>query len=278
MTDIKDNSFPRLLPALEVNTPALERLMPSIQRGRLVRRLMSLDDDPVAAALAAYLGDCQDEKPCFSGACPVCGAGFQRYAVGLADRFITKPARGILRGRMSMATIVPSSGCVGPDELTADVLHRVLADIAAALVEAKMPACIVGLDISFNEDETGRVPPHWCAHGHGDLLDWPSEAQVAALRRAVPPSAFTKRPVHVEHLDDDERGRAYPFKLQRVRRVTYLDSSVADRKPFRNTHRRELRPEQQVALAKVEHAFGLMRRVMIHGIDADEVKRALDGL
>lgn len=172
----------------------------------------------------------------------------------------------------------PSSGCVEPDALTAEVCHQVLADITAALVEAKMPACVIGLDISLNEDETGEVPHHWCVHGHGILLDWPSEAQVTALRRAVPPSAFAKRPVHVARLDEDERGRAYPFKIQRVRRVTYIDSSVEDRRSFRNTHRRELRPCQQVSLAKVEHEFGLMRRVMIHGIDADEVNRALDNL
>lgn len=268
----------RLLPYLKDNAPALEKYMPAIQHKRLVSRLKALDDDPVADHLAAHLGSCCSEKPCFSGACPICSTGLQSYAVGLVDRLIMEPARGILRGRMSMVTVVASSGCVEPDALTAEVCHRVLADITAALVEAKIPASVIGLDISLNEDETGEVPHHWCVHGHGILLDWPSEAQVTALRRAVRPSVFAKRPVHVARLDEDERGRAYPFKIQRVRRVTYIDSSVADRKSFRNTHRRELRPCQQVALAKVEHDFGLMRRVMIHGIDADEVNRALDSL
>lgn len=273
-------AFPCIVRSRGVNRPAVEKYLPVLQQRRMIRWLKAAEHDPAAAALAAIIAECEPAKPCFSGACPVCGEGFQGFGMGVVERLIARPARGQLRGRMAMVSLIPPGGCVGPGELTAAMIAQAVDEMLAALKTAEMPACVIGVDISFDEDQTGQVPSHWCVHGHGPCLDWPAVAQLEALRRALPGTAMTSRPVHVKRLDglSDERVAAYAFKPKRVRRVTYLDRSAEGRSPFRNTHIHELRPDQQVALANAEHEFGLMRRLVIHGLEADEVKCALDGL
>lgn len=73
---------------------------------------------PGATAVAAVLEACTDTHPCRSAACPLCGLAFQGAAVSIVDRFIRIPARAI-RSRMHALTIVPASGCLTPNHLTA---------------------------------------------------------------------------------------------------------------------------------------------------------------
>lgn len=272
-------AFPCLVSPLGEGPKNVGKYISLFQQRRMIRWLNAAKDDREAVALGAIIAKCEPGKPCFSGACPMCGVGFQRFAMRVVDQLIAQPARGELRGRMAMVSLIPATGCADPEKLSVETMLDAQSEMLAALSMAEMPPCVLGIDISLNEDETGRVPTHWSVHGHGQALDWPSPAQVEALRRAIPPTTLTSRPVHIKRLDgtSDERVAAYAFEPERVRRVSYLDRSTKDRRPFRNTHRRELRPEQHVALAMVEHEFGLMRRLATHGLDADEVNRARDG-
>lgn len=245
-------------------------------RRRLIGQLRG-SEVPKAASLAAVLNACTDMHPCRSAACPVCGTALQQVAVSVVDQFIRVPARAI-RSRMHALTIVPASGCLAPDDLTVEACERVGAEIAAAFARLGLLPCIIGLEVSFNEDQTGEVEPHWCVHGHANGLDWLSSTQVKDLRAAFPPSELVKRPIRCEPLDQDIRGRLYPFKPERLRRVTSLVEDDPERKPYRETKRRPLRPWQAVSLAIVDHQLGFQGRLLLHGIDEEAVRRHLAGL
>ena len=144
--------------------------------------------------------------------------------------------------------------------------------------EPRPAPSIVGLEVSFNEDATGKGDEHWSPHGHVLQLDWLSEAQESALRSAFSPSELVKRPVYYVPLDDDPQGRLYPFKPERIRRVTFLNKNDPRREPYLDTRRRGLRAGQSVALALVDHELGFSRRLLTHGIDREAVHRHLEGL
>jgi hypothetical protein len=225
---------------------------------------------PGAAMLAEILDLCAKGKPCRSAACPVCGRLFQAAAVSAVDHFIREPARA-LRSRMHATTIVPASGCLMPDALTLGAILQVKAEIEAALTDLNLPPSLVGVEVSFNEDTTGEVEPHWCVHCHGICLDWLSKAQREALRARFPPSPLVRRPTRVEPLDQDIRGRQYPFKSERCRRVTSLVTDDPARAPYRQTKDRPLRPAQAVTLALVEHQLGFEGRLLTHKISREAV-------
>ena len=252
---------------------ALDRY--SFMRRSLLYQLRA-SDEPGAAAVAAILDTCTESKPCRSAACPVCAAAFQQAAVAVVEQHIREPARAI-RNRMTALTIVPASGCFAPNDLTVEACERVAAEITTALATLGLPPAVIGFEVSFNEDITGKVEPHWCAHAHTNGLDWLSAAQDAGLRAAFPRSRLVKRPIKYELLDQNPQGRLYPFKAEHVRRVTQLKSDHPEREPYRETKRRELRPWQAVTLALVKHQRGFSGRLLTHGIDAEAVRGQLRG-
>ena len=224
------------------------------------------------AALAAVLADCTPPNPCRSAACPVCGLASQAAAVALVGEFIRTPARAV-RNRVTALTIVPASGCVAPDQLAVADFERVGAEIAAALTKLNLPATIIGLEASFNEDTTGRFEDHWCVHTHAIQRDWLSAAQEKDLRAEFPPSELVKQPVHCDPLDRRTAGQDYPFKPERFRRVTVLKTDHQTRAPYRESKHRGPRPWQAVSLAIVEHQLGFSRRLLTHGIDEQLVQQ-----
>lgn len=230
-----------------------------------------------AKTLAATLAACTVVQPCHSAACPACGLAFQQAAVSLVNLQIRAPAHEI-RSRMTALTIVPAIGCLAPDDLTIEPYKRVGTEVSAALAVLELPPAIIGLEVSFNEDATGKVEPHWCAHAHGIGYDWLSNAQERSLRAAFPPSRLVKRPVLCVPLDSNEQGSRYPFKPERVRRVTQLKTDHPHRLPYRISKRRELRPWQAVSLALVEHQLGFSGRLLTHGINEQAVRQHLEGL
>lgn len=230
-----------------------------------------------AARVADILGGCSTARPCRSAACPVCGAVLQEVLVAMGDQFIRIPARSV-RNRTHALTIVPSTGCVAPDDLTVTVFEQVGAEITTALARLGYPPMLIGLEASMNEDTTGTVEPYWCVHGHTNGFDWPSATQQDGLKAAFPPSRWVKRPVRLDLLDDRIEGRRYPFKPERFRRVTSLVTDHPDRAPYRDSKHRALRPWQAVSLAIVEHELGFERRLLIHGIDQEAFREQLKGL
>lgn len=243
-----------------------------VARQRLIRQLLSSDKSGAARA-ALTLVSCTPKMPCRSAACPVCGLAFQAAAVAVVDTFIRGRARAI-RNRMTALTIVPASGCLPPAELSVEDFKRVGAEIATALEALDLPATIIGLEASFNEDTTGRFEDHWCVHGHGLQRDWLSKAQTKALRAAFPSSERVQRPILCVPLDQEPEGRLYPFKPERFRRVTRLITDHRARAPYRKSKPYDLRPWQASSLAIVEHQFGFARRLVTHGID----ETAFEGL
>lgn len=250
------------------------RTLPAVSSQRLIGQLQRVEDRH-AAHLADLLKSCTEQAPCQSAACPACGAAFQQAAVRAVDELICKPAREI-RNRMSARTIVPASGIVEPADLTVDIFERVGAEVLADFAKLQLPPAIIGLEASFNEDLTERIPPHWCVHPHAIQLDWLSPVQEAGLRAAFPPSPYVKRPVRNDPLDHKIAGRLYPFKWERCRRVTFINASDPKRAPYRDTKHRPLRPAQAVQLALAEHQLGFGRRLLTHQIDERAVRRLLE--
>lgn len=233
---------------------------------------------PEAEQVADILEGCRKSRPCYSAACRYCGLTFQEVGLSVVELFIRVPARTI-RSRMNATTIVPAEGCVAPDDLTAEVFRCVRRRITEALEAGNVPSSIVGIEASFNEDLTGEIEPHWCVHGHGIGMDWLSDSQDETLRRFFPPSALSRGPVHSQPLDQQTKGRRYPFKPQRFRRVRYrIDAPANGRSSFITTRRRWLRPWQAVKLAIVEHQVGFDARLLTHGIDADAFEQHLRNL
>ena len=180
-----------------------------IMKRRLLYQLRA-SNEPEAAAVAAVLDSCIKPKPCQSAACPMCAAAFQEAAVAVVEQHIREPARAI-RNRMTALTIVPASGCFAPNDLTVEACERVAAEITTALATLGLPPAVIGFEVSFNEDTTGEVAPHWCAHAHTCGRDWLSAAQVAGLRAAFPRSTQVKRPDQVRAPRSKSPGAALPF-------------------------------------------------------------------
>lgn len=227
--------------------------------------------------LAALLESCAPDRPCSDGACIHCGRALQRQALALIEEQIREPARRERRERMTAITLVPWWGFTWPNDLTATVCWNVTTSVATTLRAITPAPAVAGLDVSFNEDEEGKTPAHWSAHSHVVLAGWLTDAQDEALRAAFPAAPFSRRPVQVEDLDQQDNGPLYAVKPDRIRRVSYLDRTQSNRYPFRNRHRRPLRPDQAVALAQVEHELGLVNRLIIAGIAEDRVRAALKG-
>lgn len=248
----------------------------TLARARLIGQLRR-SDETGAAAVAAVLAACTNVAPCRSAACPVCGLAFQATAVAVVEQHIRVPARAI-RNRMTATTIVPATGCLAPDDLSVETCERVATEITAAFSTLGLPPAVIGFEVSFNEDTTGEVEPHWCPHGHSIGLNWLSAAQEEALRAAFPRTPLVKRPVKFDRLDKNPQGLRYPFKPEHVRRVTELVTDHPARAPYRDSKPRELRPWQAVSLAIVEHRRGFEGRLLTHGIDERVVRQQLQGL
>ena len=178
---------------------------------------------------------------------------------------------------MSLITIIPTAGRAEPDNLTAADYEACLENVERVLSLTQAPAAVFGIEASFNEDKDNPALNHCQVHAHGLCGNWYSDEQAETLRRVVALTTHAPRALLIEKFDDQESGRAYPYKPDRVRRVSYVDDSNPCRAPHQNTRDRDLRVLQQVELAKAEHAFGLSRRLLIHGIPAVTVNRALVG-
>lgn len=237
----------------------------ALARHRLIGQLRA-SEVPGAEAVSDVLAACTPAAPCRSAACPVCGLASQATAVSLVEELISTPARAI-RNRMTAITLVPASGIVAPEALSVEDFERVGAEITVAFAALALPAAIIGLEASFNEDTTGRFEDHWCVHGHANQFEWLSEVQTSGLRARFPPSRLVRQPVDCKPLDQRSQGRNYPFKPERVRRVTVWVTDHPLRAPYRDSKRRPLRPWQAVSLAIVEHELGFARRLRTHGID-----------
>ena len=225
--------------------------------------------------LANTLAQCTRDFPCRSAACINCGRAFQQIAFQLYDKHIRGFARRDLRGRMFAITVVPATGCLAPDDLTADACRRVVDDVCTALAACGTSVYALSLDISFNDDTTGAVCPYWSAHAHVAGPDWWSKAKGKSFKAAFPASVLVSRPVRIDQLDANDVGLLYLFKPNRVRRVTYLNESHPSRAPFRDNHRYVLRPHQAVTLAHVEHELGFAYRLIASGINKDTINDAL---
>lgn len=255
------------LPTVENDETSLRNLIRHLRNAEL----------PGADALARILARCDDRRPCRSAACPHCGREFQLALFDLYREQIKAPARARHRGRTSVLTIVPTSGIVERDCLDADVLRRVSEEVADALAACSIPPAIVTLDVSYNEDEMGRTPEHWCVHAQGVVSNWLSKADLKSLRASFSRSTLIRKPVDSEPLDRNPRGPLYHLKPDRCRRVSYVVPAVeGGRNAYRDTKRYSLRPIQRVALALAEHEVGFGGRLIDHDIDADAIEALFD--
>ena len=255
------------LPTTEDDATSLRNLIRHLRDAEL----------PGAAALARTLMRCDDRRPCRSAACPHCGREFQLALFKLYREQIKAPARLRHRGRTSVLTIVPAAGIIEPEHLDAEVLHRVSEEVADALAACRLPPAIVTLDVSYNEDDRGRTPEHWCVHAQGVVSNWLSEGHLEALRARFPRTSRIRKPVDTDTLDNNPRGALYHLKPDRCRRVSYVVPAVeGGRNAYRDTKRYSLRPMQRVALALAEHEVGFEGRLISHDIGADAVEALFD--
>lgn len=252
----------------------MSKVPDAVVQRRTIQNLRSDLGSEETDHIADLLELCSAELPCCSGACRRCLRDLQTAGIAMERDHIQGVADRTMRGRTGRATLIPVEGWAAPGELDESHLEAVREATFRALELAKIPRAICGIEVSYNEDQTGEVPDHWQAHSCLIVPDWLSEEQQKHFTVVCP----GERAVFVERLDERDEGPAYAFKPERERRVTVLNTTHPTRQPFRDTKGYELRPWQRVILATAEHRFGLGRHQLIVGITLDEVKRSIVGL
>lgn len=254
--------------------PSQEAAQKAVRHARstLVRHLRS-DGEADAVALAERVAACAPDRPCNSGACPVCGLRFQQKAAGLVERFIRAPSREV-RGRAHMLTIIPAEGVIELGRLDPDDFSAVRALVRSLFEKLRLPPAIIGIEAAAHEDPTRSVEPIWVIHAHALGVDWLTEAERNELGSEVSAHPRVKRPVKYQALDARPNADLYPFKPQRERSVTnWVRNERGDPTRDRESKDRPLRPDQAVELALVDDAVGFKGRLALHQIDRGAVRQ-----
>jgi hypothetical protein len=232
-------------------------------RLRLIKRLRKhLQKSPETEALLVRLKSCDDGSRCHSAACPECARAYTRWFVQ-AGRKLLKA----LATETSVLSLVHDQLRVPLNELTARSVQKAKRKIQTILTKAGVTTYVGGIDISANEDETGRVEPYY------QIQTWilaPTDQVRAAerkLRKTFPRTELTSRPVKIQAWDGNVGALAYSLKSTFDRRVSYLRKGSEDgsQHACRNTRDRPPRVKQHIELAITLDRVGLHARLHLAG-------------
>jgi hypothetical protein len=232
-------------------------------RRKLIKRLRKhLQKFPDAEALIARLESCEDSYRCYSAACPECGRAYTRWFVKAGRRFLK-----VLATETSVPSLVHDHQRIPVDKLTSDHIRTAKRKIQTILTRTGITTFIGGIDISANEDETGRVESYYQIQTW--ILAPTDQVKVAErkLRKTFPRTKATPRPVKIQAWDGNVGALAYSLKNTFDRRVSYIREASKDgsQRACRNTRDRSLRVEQHSELAITLDRVGLHARLHLGG-------------
>lgn len=213
----------RLLPKFETRQKARER------NRKLVKHLKA--GEKAERKVGQKLRRCRKDKPCSSPMCPRCvrelRASFVRGAMQCIDQ--VRKADGIPDDQ-----IVAFSAVLPEEQYPAGALHkadqrRINERIQRRHQRAGLPLVLAGVDISFNEDSTGRWAPHWQLHVYGVCVGLDRKELRRRLAKFYPSNATTPKPLRVRKCENTKealaRALSYAIKPYFGRRANYRDKT-----------------------------------------------------
>ena len=185
-------------------------------REKLVRQLRRAGRrNKRARKLADKLDRCSPRRPCWSGACPVCGLAVRRHLTGEIRRFLRDHDSS---GEVMAISIVVPSSVVPIGELNRFSPANFARRIKYALDKAKVAWVVGCIDYSVNFHEADRYEPHWSVHLHGFTVTDDQTALRRRLVEAVKKSDAIPRPVRVTPWDGSKKAIRYTLKTTFQRR------------------------------------------------------------
>ena len=204
------------------------------------KRVALLAGNPTATSFAASaLTDKLDacappQRPCLSGACPVCMRALQRWFV---NDTVTVLRPLVLRGyRPQVLSLVPEFGRIPAGSLNKFDSDKFLDDIREALKACGIVHFKLGLDVSLNQRAGLASPGFWQLQLWG-FFHKPKRGWRVKLKAPLNPNGGVTRPVKVVKPDSLEAAAAYGVKDTFVRRLSYLKTNLQreDRRESWNT-------------------------------------------
>lgn len=213
-----------------------------------------------AVALADKLHHCSSERPCASGACPVCGRVMQRHFVQEAERVLAQ----FRRQDVSIASIVPASARLNLNNATASEWQVARKDFKRKLASTSAEVVLAGADFSVNQSAISTAPVYIQGHFYVFMVG-ADNAVKNRMRSAFLATADVARPVHFRAWDGDLAAIAYAMKNNFSLR-TQTTADRAGRAPHRNTHVRALFGRRLVQLSLLLDKIGLDSRRILLGV------------
>ena len=233
--------------------------------------------DGSARMLADRLEACTFVAPCSSGACPLCSRVLQRVGTRINKLAVCDAAVASFGGRVSTLTIEPAVGRVAPGHLSAATYAAVRVDVQRILQAAHVPVAVGGIEALFDEVVGRDEEEHWQVLARINIRGWLNKEQEAELRRAGAVTTARPRAVTIDTLERENAGRSNSFRPERKRFSAYINYVTREAQDH-EARSYDLRVWQRIALAQVEHNFGLKSRLLIHGVRADASRLALAGI
>jgi hypothetical protein len=232
-------------------------------RRKLIKRLRKhLQTFPEAEALIARLESCDDGYRCHGAACSECARAYTRWFVQ-AGRKLLKT----LATEMSVLSLVHDQLRVPLGELTPERIQTAKRKIQTILTKAGVTTFVGGIDISANEDGTGRVEPYYqiqtwkrSAGETSRFVDMPGTRKGSLGLIDYVPAQLNGSPEELKKWAVDQitalkkacerhHGHALP---------TFIEHVIANRKTIRG--RIEDLMDQFRRTAKIAHAAGADKR------------------
>jgi hypothetical protein len=229
--------FRELLPKFETRQTALHR------QATLIRQLAVVDDD--AITVARRLHACSKHAPCGSPICPVCVRRLRRSFIKGGMACIADICR---TGNVPGEHVVAFSAVLGEEQYAVGQLHKadllqVNKRLQRRFQRAGLPVVLAGVDISLNEDSTGRWPPYWQLKLYGVVVGLIRLEVKQRLAVNLPVSDRIPRPFRVRTCRELPKPLSYIIKPMLIRRVSYIDPTgrFNTRKvPIKSAEMREL--------------------------------------
>jgi hypothetical protein len=168
-----------------------------------------------ACKLAEKLDRCSPRRPCWSGACPVCGLAVRRHLTGQMRQFLRD--HGSDGEVMAISAVMPSA-VVPIGELNRFNPTNLARRIRYALDKAKVAWVVGCIDYCVNFHEADRYEPHWSVHLHGFTVTDDQTALRQRLVEAIRKSDAIPRPVRVTPWNGSKKAIRYALKTTFQRR------------------------------------------------------------
>lgn len=213
-----------------------------------------------APRLTLKLANCVVNRPCLSGACPVCSRALQRHFVSEAFPFL-QPTSEFLT--VSLIPNTPFSF----GTLSQLPVMEFKESVGERLARSKISFCVGGVDFSFNESRRGDFSPHWSPHiwlltNKFNRARWEMRLRQHFIRsRAIP------RPVKIQQWDGDLAAIGYSLKYDFSRRISTIGRRSLDTRECKVTNYDRLRSRERFELYSYLHRIGLGSRILLMGLE-----------